>query len=251
MQPTPIGSATASWRASRQRHRRVRRAAVPAGLAAAAAVLVVIGAAGLGQATSGHPGRQATGDRPAIGNLRPSWKLVGDIGPSWQAVAGAGYEPGVYLVCPTTTTCYTDNDMVGTAGTISNVEVTDDAGQTWQQSELPLTLSGPSPLSCVDAETCAVLGDSPSGDATFLETTDGGQSWTTTAGPSELTSGIGVTKLSCTSSSACLAVASDPSGQTGAADASRPPMPARTGCSGRSRRTSSREASLARRRGPA
>ena len=48
-----------------------------------------------------------------------------------------------------------------------------------------------------------------------MTTTDGGQDWASVAGPTELTSAIGVTALSCPTASACVAVASDPAGQSG------------------------------------
>jgi photosystem II stability/assembly factor-like uncharacterized protein len=69
----------------------------------------------------------------------------------------------------------------------------------------------------VDAETCATLGIDPSGNATFLETTDGGGTWASLAGPSQLTSSIGVTVLTCTTAESCVVVTSDPADQSGAA----------------------------------
>jgi photosystem II stability/assembly factor-like uncharacterized protein len=95
--------------------------------------------------------------------------------------------------------------------------VTHDAGDTWQQSILPLTISGASPLTCIDADICAALGVDASGAATLLETTGGGASWVTAAGPSDLTSANDVTELSCTSAASCVAVSADPDGSTGAA----------------------------------
>ena len=192
-----------------------------AAIAGVAAVLVVV--AGLAVQSHGHsklPGssRAATGRGTTTGPVTaPKWRFVGDITPTWRTVSGMGYEPGLFLACPTTTTCYADNLQPGDLGSHSNIEVTHDGGNSWQQSNLPVTLSDATPLSCVDAETCATLGIDPSGNATFLETSDGGGTWASLAGPSQLTSPIGVTVLACTTAESCVAVASDPADQSGAA----------------------------------
>ena len=145
------------------------------------------------------------------------WRLVADINPDWKAVQAAGFEAGFSLTCPSTSTCYAENLPV--SGMQAEVEVTNDGGNSWKQSELPVTLSGPTRLACVDADTCAILGNDGAGNATFLETTDGGQSWTASPGPSDLTSWMGLTELSCTVAASCVALSSDPSGASGAAEA--------------------------------
>ena len=145
------------------------------------------------------------------------WRLVADINPDWKAVQAAGFEAGFSLTCPSTSTCYAEN--LPASGMQAEVEVTNDGGNSWKQSELPVTLSGPTRLACVDADTCAILGNDGAGNATFLETTDGGQSWTASPGPSDLTSWMGLTELSCTVAASCVALSSDPSGASGAAEA--------------------------------
>jgi len=146
----------------------------------------------------------------------PRWRLVGDVTSSWRTLPGSGYEPGLYLACPTRTTCYADL-QAGGPGTYSQIEVTHDGGTSWKRSNLPVTPSGAIPLSCVNAETCATVGSDRSGDVIFLETTDGGATWTAVAGPSGLTSSFGITLLSCTTSESCIAVESDPSNLSGTA----------------------------------
>jgi photosystem II stability/assembly factor-like uncharacterized protein len=148
----------------------------------------------------------------------PGWHLVADINPAWQAVQAAGFEAGFSLVCPSTSTCYAEN-LPAPPGMQAEVEVTNDGGSTWKRSELPVTLSSPTRLACVDADTCAILGNDGAGNASFLETTDGGKSWTASPGPSDLTSWTGLTELSCTTAASCVALSFDPSGASAAAEA--------------------------------
>jgi len=185
-------------------------------VAAAVGVAVLLIAGALTLPSSSHsrqPGsRTATGPAPA-----PKWRLVGDVTSSWRTLSTLGYEPGLFLACPSTTTCYADNLQQGVPGTYSEIEVTHDGGEIWQPSNLPVTLSDATPLACVDAGTCATLGIDAAGNATFLETTDGGATWASVPGPSQLTSSIGVTALACTTAESCVAVASDPANQSGMA----------------------------------
>ena len=69
----------------------------------------------------------------------------------------------------------------------------------------------------MDADTCATLGIDPSGDADLPRDEDGGDTWAVVAGPSQLTSTVRRHILACTSAESCIAVASDPTGQSGAA----------------------------------
>jgi photosystem II stability/assembly factor-like uncharacterized protein len=206
---------------SRAQHRGHRRSLVSAAVGVAA--LLIVGTLAL--QSPGHSGQRgstaATTGRAALNGpvASPKWRLVGDITPSWRTVSGTGYEPGMFLACPTTTTCYADDLQQSVPGTYSEIEVTHDGGNTWEPSNLPVTLSVATPLACVDADTCATLGVAVSGSATFLETSDGGATWATFAGPSQLASigGPGggpadATILACTTAESCVAVAWDPSG---------------------------------------
>lgn len=199
--------------AGRPQQRRQPRSLVVAVVGVAA--LLIVGALAF-QSTGHlrHPGSgTATGPVTA-----PKWRLVGDIASSWRTLSGLGYEPGLFLACPATSTCYADNlEQGGAPGSYSEIEVTQDGGDTWKPSNLPVTLSGATPLSCAGADICATLGIDPSGNSSFLETTDGGTTWVALAGPAQFTSSVGLTVLGCATAQSCMAVASDPGGQSGTA----------------------------------
>jgi len=196
--------------------RRGPRLVVSSVLAAAVVVLVVVLVVALGLGAPKGGGHQESATRGQHGLVHPTWKLVGDVSSSWRVLPSLGYQPGFFLSCPTPSTCYAGNLTARETGSYSEFEVTHDGGNTWQQANLPVTLSGAAPLSCVDAGTCATLGIDGSGRSSFLETTDGGESWVTVAGPSQLSS-IGIARLSCTSAAACVAVVKGPKGSTGTA----------------------------------
>jgi hypothetical protein len=150
---------------------------------------------------------------PSASAKSPSgWVLLGDVSPTWQTVASTPYQPqfglpGIGFSCPTTTTCYAVNfENPGPDGA-SEVVVTTNGGATWSPSTLPVTLTGPGPaaLSCVDANTCALLGVNSAGSPIFLETTDGGATWQQEAGPTGLGASFG-TRLVCSSASTCVGV---------------------------------------------
>ena len=83
-----------------------RRRPLVAAIAGVAVLLLVVG--GLADAISWpleaarlenryDPCKATTGPVSA-----PKWRLVGDIDSSWRTVSGLGYEPGLFLACPTT-----------------------------------------------------------------------------------------------------------------------------------------------------
>lgn len=199
-------AAASARAAARHRDRRVRAAAVVGVAALLIGVLLAV-------PSSGGPGSQ-TGS-PSVTGLK--WQLVSDITRSWRLLS-TRYAPGLTLVCPTATTCYADDlQHGGPLGGYTAIEVTRDGGTTWQPSPLAVPVTGATPLVCTDTDTCATLGLDSSGDSIFEETTDGGSTWSSEPGPSRLTSPIGVTRLACASAVSCVAVASDPADQNGAA----------------------------------
>jgi photosystem II stability/assembly factor-like uncharacterized protein len=193
-----------------------RRVAIASVLSAAALALIVALVATLAP----QPSRGPQGPVARTGNLpgaAPAWRLVSDVSPSWQAVPSSGDVPGepkgLNFSCPTATTCYAANFSSKGPGTTSEVEVTDDSGTTWRALTLPASLLRPPSLACVDADTCAILGIDESGNSTFLETTDGGQSWSSHAGPNELTAMNEPMQLACATATSCLVVAAGPNGK--------------------------------------
>jgi len=184
------------------------RVAMSAGVIAVATVTAVV--IGLVTVPGGHSVKGGHGTIAA-----PTWRLVSDVSPAWHVQQNSGYTPGFLpLSCPASTTCYALNITPGPTET--SIEVTHDGGNTWQQLALPDNLSGGPSLGCVDTTTCAMLGDD-SGQPVFLETTDGGQTWSSHDGPSGLTSSEGMSGLVCTTATSCLAVPGDAVGD--AADA--------------------------------
>jgi photosystem II stability/assembly factor-like uncharacterized protein len=190
-----------------------RRVAIASALSAAALVLLLALVATLApQPSHGPQGPVAgPGDQPGAG---PAWRLVSDVSPSWRALPSSGDVPGepkgLNFSCPTATTCYAANFSSKGPGTAIEVEVTNDGGTTWQALTLPDSLLRPPSLSCVGADTCAILGIDESGDSTFLETTDGGQTWSSHSGPYERTVMNEPVQLACTTATSCLVVAAGP-----------------------------------------
>jgi photosystem II stability/assembly factor-like uncharacterized protein len=211
-QPDPAD--TPHHKMGRPHHAALVSLAVAAALLIALVAVPALRAPARSRGAVGHTG-------PIVGTPRKplAWRLVGDVSPAWHVQPSSGFEPGFYLTCPTTTTCYAGNIRAGAPGQAADLEVTHDGGETWQQIALPVSLSYASRLVCLDALTCAILGVDNSGSSYLFLTTSGGQSWTSTPGPSDLTSTSGIADLSCTTASSCVAVASDPGGPTGAAEA--------------------------------
>jgi photosystem II stability/assembly factor-like uncharacterized protein len=209
-------------RSAAMRVGRTHRRTIAGGLVGAAllAVALLVAIPGTSVPHQGHAGSQlAVGGRSAAGH----WRLVSDVSGSWQTLPSSDYLPqglpALNLICPTTATCYAANWEATGPGTASELVVTHDGGNTWQPSVLPVTLSQPPSLACVDAETCAIVGIDGSGNPTFLETTDGGQAWSSHAGPNGLSSVIGA-RLTCTTAQSCLVVAAG--GASGSATALMP-----------------------------
>jgi hypothetical protein len=163
-----------------------RRAAVISTFSAAALVLVVAVLAAPALREPGSAKERSVSPSPKLSGAA-SWRLVSDLSPSWRTLPSSIFQPGglpaVTFDCPSTTTCYAGNFASSGAATAAEVEVTDDGGSTWRRSTLPVTLSRPPSIFCLEADTCATLGIDGSDESTFLETTDGGLTWSVQAGP--------------------------------------------------------------------
>lgn len=223
--------AAAVGRSGRLRLRRHRLRAVVSAAGTAAIVALAASLTTLHGPRPAAPHATPTTGSTAVRPTAPQWRLVGDVSPSWHEVGGLSGDPGLALSCPGVDTCYAANSNWG-AGGVSSVEVTTDGGASWTSSKLPVALLGPTHIVCAAVGTCALLGLSgtvscpdsnlcqvtgnPS--STFEETTDGGASWTSHPGPTEMTSFIGLTAMACPSAASCVAVESDGSGPTGAAE---------------------------------
>ncbi len=171
--------------------------------AAVTAALVVIGAGSYGL-TVGLSGGAA---RLAQGGGHPQWRLVGDVvSDTWRvsSVLSANKLPD--LDCPTTTTCYFVDYGPGLSSgePPGGLEVTHDAGQTWQQSPIPdvAFLGG---IGCANADHCMTASSWPSSKLQFFATSDGGKSWSATSNP-HLPANVQVGAISCPAAGDCIAV---------------------------------------------
>jgi photosystem II stability/assembly factor-like uncharacterized protein len=176
-------------------------------MAGALAVAVVALATGVvvlttGAAPSGSHGTAAI-QRPTA----RSWRLVSEVNPStWQQPPTSGYQSGLDLTCPTATTCYVE-DAPSTVGSPAQIEVTHDAGSTWQQAALPGDVTLPvTGLDCVEAATCVTVAGDGTGNEEFVTTDDGGQTWTSFPAPANLPSAFSFSSVSCTTPTVCVAV---------------------------------------------
>lgn len=153
--------------------------------------------------------------QPAGTKTTGSWRLVSDLtASSWQEVSALGLTASVSLACPSPSTCYADVPAAGQprgmAGAFHAIEVTTDGGASWVQAALSRTVASGSEISCWSDVDCAQLGFATDGSPLLVTTSNGGQTWSTSAGPSALSSAFGEVDLSCTGPSTCVAVASDP-----------------------------------------
>jgi hypothetical protein len=208
----------AKRRSNMLRHSRRRRRSIT-GTVVLASVAAVVGMSVLRFESpgAGSAGRitAATAPRPTRPVAAPSWKLVSDLNPpSWQAPSASGYTSGKDLTCPTATTCYLEDLTSGSGAypfvgpSAPQVEVTHDGGASFQQSALPSGVVPSTALDCVGADTCAMLGRSSDGTSVFLTTDDGGETWSSLAGPESSPPSADFKSVSCTTAKSCVAVGS-------------------------------------------
>jgi hypothetical protein len=187
--------------------RRVQRRLVLGGVTVAVLVTVLFVGQSLGWL--GKPDSSNSSGR--VGTA--SWRLVSDVTPAWHIAAGAVLSPNFQLLCPTATTCYAyAPPLFSSLGGAGAMRVTHDGGATWQELALPTTFEPSPTMSCIGEETCAIVGVAQSGGSIFLESTDGGNTWSTQSGPSQLTDASQTLDMSCASATTCLVISPEPEG---------------------------------------
>jgi photosystem II stability/assembly factor-like uncharacterized protein len=169
---------------------------------------------------------RSSGSTPGVAASDSSlhWQLVSDVSGPWRPLATISPRPDFQIHCASATTCYAlGSDLDGSNR--GQLLVTTDSGESWQPVNLPAHLGWNGAMSCVGASTCAILGMKASGATVFVETSDGGRSWSSHPGPSQLDSSSGhatsvpaIAGLACTSVTHCTAVAAA-SGSVGSSSA--------------------------------
>jgi photosystem II stability/assembly factor-like uncharacterized protein len=135
------------------------------------------------------------------------WQLVSDTSSPWRTV-GLKTSPRFHLSCPSDNTCYTLGQGAAGSQIVTQLAVTNDGGNSWSSITLPTEIGVQASFSCASADTCAVLGADLAGKPVFLETTDGGQTWSARAGPPEVNTNTMINIIHCLSATTCLAVVS-------------------------------------------
>lgn len=239
---SPLGSFVRRQVVSPPARRSTPRVGVITAGAFGVGVLLIIGilVATITTTTSLPPAHKRTPPRTIATR---SWKLVSEINQSsWQEPPTSGFQSGLALTCPTTSTCYVE-DSPPSGGRPEQVEFTHDGGATWQQATLPAALNMPTGgvncattgscltgklalplggLDCVNANTCVSFAESPgsnawpppAGDYVFVTTDDGGQTWTALPAPAPLPRGFVFSDVSCTTPTSCVAVGAAPGPST-------------------------------------
>ncbi len=170
-------------------------------------VLILIGTSVF--ALQQGPDRTPRSHLAASGTL-PSlrWNLVSDLTALWHT-SSLTYTLAIDLSCPSANTCYQEH-LVGTR---TAIEVTHDGGTKWKSLAFPATEGT---LTCITASICAALGGvagpTRAGHEAFLETIDGGRTWSSLP----LSDGYGYDILSCATATFCVAVGTSNSGLSAA-----------------------------------
>jgi photosystem II stability/assembly factor-like uncharacterized protein len=141
----------------------------------------------------------------------PKWGLAGTIEqPAWQ-VQGSPSLSDYALDCPTVSDCYATGPSSTTSTVPSGiVEVSNNAGRTWQTSLVAGAGSDLFGLNCPTALDCVVSGENfVSGNmgVALFTTRDGGLSWTSQSLPG---TSLGSSIVSCGSASQCVVTLSQP-----------------------------------------
>jgi photosystem II stability/assembly factor-like uncharacterized protein len=196
---TPIEEIVKRGRAVRDRRRIPALTAAVAGMATA---VLAVTALLPGHPPAGHPQTTLAGRGSGPST---KWRLVSDTSSPWRTV-GTMRPTGFQLSCPSDNTCYTLHQVTAGPQIVTKLAVTNDGGISWSSITLPTEIGVVASFSCASADTCAVLGLDLDGNSVFLETTDGGLTWQTRVGPSELNTNRQVRTIDCLSATTCLAV---------------------------------------------
>jgi photosystem II stability/assembly factor-like uncharacterized protein len=123
-----------------------------------------------------------------------------DGGATWQAATVPAGTYGIAdIVCPTATDCL----AVG-----ASILVSHDAGATWTMTTVPGGTGELRTVSCASSTQCVAIGPNPQGlhdssaPAIAIETTDGGDTWSSLSLPAGTAT---LDQISCSSATQCLA----------------------------------------------
>jgi photosystem II stability/assembly factor-like uncharacterized protein len=148
---------------------------------------------------------------------RPSAITTKDGGSTWTPrplpvgnIGQYGVPDFKGMACPSASRCYMVGDETPGDGSPSGViSASADGGKTWTPRTLPPGTTSLNAISCATPTDCVVVGGGigPRGETLhdILTTNDGGHTWVTRPVPTPITSVLGLSGISCPSTTVCIA----------------------------------------------